>query len=73
MVYDKIPGCVPLLMISVPVWGQENPYIYVKMSLLVPWALYFVFLAAVLIPFLLLIVLAWRGHMTKKDKHEVEQ
>ncbi len=48
------------LLATSSAWGQENPYIYVKMSLLVPWTLYFVFLAAVLIPFALLIVLAWR-------------
>ena len=39
---------------------QENPYVYVKMPLTVPWALYFVFLGAVLIPFVLMIALAWR-------------
>ena len=39
---------------------QENPYIYVKMPLTVPWALYFVFLGAVLIPFVVMIALAWR-------------
>ena len=39
---------------------QENPYIYVRMPLTVPWALYFVFLGAVLIPFVVMIVLAWR-------------
>jgi hypothetical protein len=31
------------------------------MSLTVPWTLYFVFLGCVLIPFILMIVLAWRG------------
>ena len=39
---------------------QENPYHYVKMPLTVPWALYFVFLGAVLIPFVVMIALAWR-------------
>ena len=42
-------------------WCQDNPYVYVKMSLAVPWTLYFVFLAAVLIPFLVMIALAWNG------------
>ena len=42
-------------------WCQDNPYVYVKMSLAVPWTLYFVFLGAVLIPFLVMIALAWRG------------
>jgi hypothetical protein len=36
-------------------------YTYVKMSLAVPWALYFVFLTCVLIPFVVMIVLAWRS------------
>ena len=44
-----------------PGWCQDNPYVYVKMSLAVPWTLYFVFLGAVLIPFLVMIALAWRG------------
>lgn len=44
-----------------PAWAQGNPYTYVKMSLLVPWTLYFVFLACVLIPFVLVILLAWKG------------
>jgi hypothetical protein len=48
------------LLATPTAWCQDNPYVYVKMSLLVPWTLYFVFLAAVLIPFVLLIVLAWR-------------
>jgi hypothetical protein len=43
-------------------WAQYGSgYTYVKMSLAVPWALYFVFLACVLIPFVVMIVLAWRG------------
>ena len=41
-------------------WCQDNPYVYVKMPLTVPWALYFVFLGAVLIPFVVMIALAWR-------------
>lgn len=45
-----------------PAWAQYGSgYTYVKMSLAVPWALYFVFLACVLIPFVVMIVLAWRG------------
>ena len=46
---------------SAPGWCQDNPYVYVRMSLLVPWTLYFLFLAAVLIPFVVMVVLAWRG------------
>ena len=50
-----------LALSSAAVWGQDNPYIYVKMPLTVPWTLYFVFLGAVLIPFVVMIALAWRG------------
>lgn len=46
---------------SAPVWAQATDYTYVKMSLTVPWTLYFVFLACVLIPFVIMIVLAWQG------------
>lgn len=69
MVRSKSSGGLTfLLLLSLPAWGQENPYTYVKMSLFVPWTLYFVFLACVLIPFVLLILLAWRGHVKKHDK-----
>ena len=44
-----------------PVCAQASNYTYVRMSLGVPWALYFVFLAGVLIPFIVMIVLAWRS------------
>jgi hypothetical protein len=40
--------------------AQAEPYTYVKMSLGVPWTLYFIFLACVLIPFVVMIGLAWR-------------
>ena len=49
-----------LVLISAAGWSQDNPYVYVKMPLTVPWTLYFVFLGAVLIPFVVMIVLAWR-------------
>ena len=48
---------------------QDNPYIYVRMPLTVPWFLYFVFLGAVLIPFVVMIALAWRnrpGHEPRR-------
>jgi len=44
-----------------PIWAETAGYTYVRMSLTVPWTLYFVFLSCVLIPFVLMIVLAWRG------------
>lgn len=51
-----------LALLSTTAFGAEdNPYTYVKMSLLVPWTLYFVFLAAVLIPFVVMIGLAGNG------------
>ncbi len=68
MVCSKFSGWLALLLLSLPAWAQQNPYTYVKMSLTVPWILYFVFLACVLIPFVLLILLSWWGHVTKKNK-----
>ena len=73
MLGSKFWGWLTFSLLSLPVYGQENPYTYVKMSLTVPWTLYFVFLACVLIPFVLLILLSWRGHLTKKDKQNLEQ
>lgn len=45
-----------------PAWAQyATDYTYVKMSLTVPWTLYFVFLAGVLIPFVVMIAKAGHG------------
>jgi len=58
---NRVPWlALHLVLFSASGWCQDNPYIYVKMPLTVPWTLYFVFLGAVLIPFLVMIVLAWR-------------
>lgn len=51
---------LPLVLLSAAAMCADNPYIYVRMPLTVPWFLYFVFLGAVLIPFVVMIVLAWR-------------
>ena len=56
----RTPWLAILMLFGAAVQCQENPYVYVKMPLTVPWALYFVFLGAVLIPFVVMIVLAWR-------------
>ncbi len=61
-----------LLPLGLPAWAQENPYTYVKMSLFVPWTLYFIFLACVLIPFVLLILLAWRRQGAKKNEQDLQ-
>jgi hypothetical protein len=43
-------------------------YTYVAQSLGVPWTLYFIFLALVLVPFALLVLLAWRQHLRGEDR-----
>lgn len=53
-------ACIACVLAG-PVWAQYPSYTRVKMSLTVPWTLYFVFLACVLIPFVVMIVLAWRS------------
>jgi predicted anti-sigma-YlaC factor YlaD len=54
-------ACLAAVVAS-PAWAYTAPgYTYVRMSLTVPWTLYFVFLACVLIPFVVMIALAWRG------------
>ena len=58
---------LPLVLFSASGWCQDNPYVYVKMPLTVPWALYFVFLGAVLIPFVVMIFLAWRKRPTDES------
>lgn len=41
-------------------------YTYIQQSLAVPWTLYFIFLALVLVPFGLFILLAWRQHLRRE-------
>ena len=50
------------MLVSSPVSAQISPYVYVQMSLGVPWFLYFVFLACILLPFIVLIAIAWRRY-----------
>ena len=52
--------------------AETQPYTYVKFSLGVPWALYFVFLALVLIPFAVMILLAWRHWFRDTEKSDAE-
>lgn len=42
--------------------SAEPQYTYVKASLGYPWFMFFVFLALIAIPFLLIIALSWRQH-----------
>jgi hypothetical protein len=51
----------------------QNPYQYVKFSLEVPWALYFVFLALVTVPFALMIVLAWGRGRGEEEPQQPRQ
>ena len=48
--------------------AAQNPYQYVKVSLQVPWALYFVFLVLVTVPFALMILLAWRRASSEDEQ-----
>lgn len=50
--------CATVLAFSWQVSAQE--YTYVKVSLGYPWFMFFVFLALIAIPFLIIIVLSWR-------------
>jgi len=47
----------------------EQPYTYVKASLAYPWFMFFVFLAMIAIPFLLIIALSWRLHRKNERSH----
>ena len=60
-----------LVLFAAAGWCQDNPYVYVRMPLTVPWALYFVFLGAVLIPFVVMIVLAWRKQPPDEARRNV--
>ena len=55
-----------LSVITSSVSAQISPYVYVKMSMGVPWFLYFVFLLAILLPFFVMIIVAWRRHLAQQ-------
>lgn len=57
---------------AVVIAADAQPYTYVKFPLGVPWALYFVFLALVLVPFAVMIVLAWRRWFHEAEKSDAE-
>ena len=59
---------LPGVLLSPAGWARDNPYVYVKMPLTVPWTLYFIFLGAVLIPFVVMIALAWRRHVPNRPE-----
>ncbi len=42
--------------------AAEQPYTYIKASLGYPWFMFFVFLALISIPFVLIIALSWQMH-----------
>lgn len=71
--YGCLVLAVCLVSTGLPAWAQENPYTYVKMSLTVPWTLYFVFLACVLIPFVLMILLAWRKPADEDERQDSDR
>jgi len=48
-------------------------YTYVKASLGFPWFMFFVFTVLVLIPFLLIVILAWRNKPEDEKQDQPDQ
>lgn len=67
-----VPLCLAAAPVAVTVAEAQSSYTYVKFSLGVPWALYFMFLALVLIPFAVMILLAWRHWFRDAEKLDAE-
>lgn len=59
-----------LALVSSGAWAQGDGYTYVKVSLGVPWALYFFFMILVLMPFAVMILLAWRRRLHDRSEDE---
>ncbi len=62
-----------LMLITAPLgiqssWARGTEYSYYKMSLTTPWMMYFIFLALVLIPFVIMIFMAWRREKKTSNK-----
>jgi len=49
--------------------AAEQPYTYIKASLVYPWVMFFVFLALIAIPFFLIVGLSWRLHRKNESSH----
>jgi cytochrome b subunit of formate dehydrogenase len=56
-----------LLWPAASAWAQQTPYTYIRASLQVPWALYFFFLILIFLPFIFMILLAWRGAAREEE------
>lgn len=68
--WTRATTAILALLLTSQAAAQISPYVYVKMSLGVPWFLYFVFLACILIPFIILIIVAWRRYLANDGKHD---
>ena len=64
--------CLAAAPVVVAAAEPQSSYTYVKFSLGVPWALYFMFLALVLVPFAVMILLAWRHWFRDAEKLDAE-
>ncbi len=67
-IFTKLPLATMALLFSSLAAAQISPYVYVKMSLGVPWFLYFVFMLCVLLPFLIMIIIAWRRRSLRDEE-----
>jgi hypothetical protein len=61
-----------VILPAAPVLAAGEAYTYVKFSLDVPWSMYFFFLLLILIPFGVMILLAWRQATRRQEKSKGE-
>lgn len=64
----RTAGLVLAIALYADPTAAEPRYTYVKASLGYPWLMFFVFLGLVAIPFLLIIVLSWRGRLKNESQ-----
>ncbi len=64
---NRLLSFLILLLPAFDVLAEKGDYTYVKSSLAFPWFMFFVFFAMIMIPFILVIALAWRKSRTEED------
>ncbi len=61
---------IPCMLVLFPgVVAAEGKYTYIKASLGYPWLMFFIFLALISIPFLLIVGISWRNYRKSSNLH----
>jgi len=73
MILRLLPALLLMFSFLPVAFAKEDGYIYVKASLGFPWFMFLVFTVLILIPFLLVVFLAWRKPPEDESQDQPDQ